>query len=101
MQLKVDSFGRWGNPAEQILEVVTESTASLIVMGANGHRTASVVIRGGAAESILAAAKEYKPDIIALGSRGLTGIASLLLGSVAERVARYANCSVLIGRAAK
>jgi nucleotide-binding universal stress UspA family protein len=68
---------------------------------AKGYKTASVVIRGGAAESILAAAKEYKPDIIALGSRGLTGIESLLLGSVAERVARYANCSVLIGRATK
>jgi nucleotide-binding universal stress UspA family protein len=66
-----------------------------------GYRTASVVIRGGAAESILAAAKEYQPDIIALGSRGLSGIESLLIGSVAERVARYADCSVLIGRAAR
>ncbi|MFC1977798.1 universal stress protein [Chloroflexota bacterium] len=67
----------------------------------NGYKTASVVIRGGAGESILAAAKEYNPDIIAVGSKGLTGIASFLLGSVAERVARYANCSVLIGRAPK
>jgi nucleotide-binding universal stress UspA family protein len=66
-----------------------------------GYRTASVVMKGGAAESILIAAKEYNPDIIALGSRGLTGIESLFLGSVAERVARHANCSVLIGRAAK
>ncbi|MFC1903091.1 universal stress protein [Chloroflexota bacterium] len=64
-----------------------------------GYKTASVVIRGGAAESILKAAEEYKPDIIALGSKGLTGIKSFLLGSVAERVARYAKCSVLIGRA--
>jgi len=66
-----------------------------------GYKTASVVLRGGAAESILAAAKEYKPDIIALGSRGLSGIEFLLLGSVAERVTRYANCSVLIGRPLK
>lgn len=66
-----------------------------------GYRTASVVIKGGAAESILAAAKEYSPDIIALGSRGLSGIESFFLGGVAERVARYANCSVLIGRAPK
>jgi nucleotide-binding universal stress UspA family protein len=66
-----------------------------------GYRTASVVIRGGAGESILAAAKEYKPDIIALGSRGLSGIESLLIGSVAERVARYSDCSVLIGREAR
>ena len=65
---------------------------------AKGYKTASVVIRGGAAESILAASKEYKPDVIALGSRGLSGIESLLLGSVAERVARYADCSVLISR---
>lgn len=65
---------------------------------AKGYRTASLVIEGGAAESILTAAKEYKPDIIALGSRGLSGIESLFLGNVAERVARYANCSVLIGR---
>ena len=65
----------------------------------SGYKTAPVVIRGGVAECILAATKEYNPDIIALGNRGLTGIKSFLLGSVAERVARYANCSVLIGRA--
>ena len=64
-----------------------------------GYKTTSVVVMGGAAESILSAAEKYKPDIVALGSKGLTGIESLLLGSVAERVARYANCSVLIGRA--
>ena len=65
---------------------------------AKGYKTASVVLRGGAAESILTAAKEHNIDIIAVGSKGLTGIESLFLGSVAERVARHANCSVLIGR---
>jgi len=65
---------------------------------ANGYRAASVVIRGGAAESVLAAAKEYKPDFIALGSKGLSGIEHLILGRVTERIARYADCSVLIGR---
>jgi nucleotide-binding universal stress UspA family protein len=65
---------------------------------AKGHKTASVILRGGAAESILAAAKEYKPDFIALGSKGLSGIEHLILGSVAERVARFSDCSVLIGR---
>ena len=63
-----------------------------------GYQITSVIVRGGAAESILAAAKEHNPDVIALGSRGLTGLESILLGSVAERVARYARCSVLIGR---
>jgi len=89
------------------LQAAEESEARKITAKAEiqfqtkGYKTASVVIRGGAAESILATAKEYKPDIIALGSRGLGGITSLLLGSVAERVARYANCSVLIGRTPK
>ena len=63
-----------------------------------GYRTASLVIRGGAAESVLAAAKEYKPDFIALGNKGLSGIEHLILGSVAERIARFSDCSVLIGR---
>jgi nucleotide-binding universal stress UspA family protein len=64
----------------------------------NGYNAISHVEREGASECILATAKSYNPDIIAVGSRGLTGIESFLLGSVAERVARYADCSVLIGR---
>ncbi len=68
---------------------------------AKGYRAASVVIRGGPAESILAAAKEYKPDIIALGSQGMNKLEILGLGNVAGTIARYANCSVLIGRTAR
>lgn len=63
-----------------------------------GYQTTSLIVRGGAAESILATAKEHNPDVVVLGSRGLTGLESIVLGSVAERVARYARCSVLIGR---
>ena len=40
----------------------------------------------------------HNPDIIALGSKGLTAIESFIMSGVAERVARYADCSVLIGR---
>jgi len=63
-----------------------------------GYTTMSEILKGGAAESVLKAAYKYDPDVIVLGSRGLTVIKRLLLGSVAERVARYANSSVLIGR---
>jgi len=63
-----------------------------------GYKTASVIFRGEAAESILAAAKTYKPYLIALGSKGISGIDHLILGSVAERVARFSDYSVLIGR---
>ncbi len=89
------------------LQAAEESEARRIIAKSEtrflmkGYKSASVVLRGGAAESILAAAKEYKPDIVALGSRGLSGIELFFLGSVAERVARYANCSVLIGRPLK
>jgi len=86
------------------LHTAEEAEARKITMKAekrfreSGYKTASVVTRGGAGECIVAAAMEYNPDMVALGSKGLTGIESFLLGSVAERVARYANCSVLIGR---
>jgi nucleotide-binding universal stress UspA family protein len=63
-----------------------------------GYMTKSFIKQGEASDCIITAAIEYHPDIVVLGSRGLTGIESYLLGSVAERVARYANCSVFIGR---
>jgi nucleotide-binding universal stress UspA family protein len=89
------------------LQAAEENEASKITaksekqFQAKGYKTASVVLRGGAAEAILAAAKKYEADIIAMGSRGLSEIESLLLGSVTERVARHADCSVLIGRPAE
>jgi len=63
-----------------------------------GYKAIPVIKQGEASDCIIAAAMEYRPDIIALGSRGLTGIESYLLGSVTERIARYANCPVLIAR---
>jgi nucleotide-binding universal stress UspA family protein len=86
------------------LQAVEEAEARKITLRVqkqfreSGYRTASVVVRGGASECILAAVEEYHPDIVAVGSKGLTGLESFLLGSVAERVARRADCSVLIGR---
>jgi nucleotide-binding universal stress UspA family protein len=80
---------------EEARKIVARSTEQF---KAKGHKTTALIMRGGAGESILKAAEEYVPDMIAIGSKGLTGIESLFLGSVAERVARYANCSVLIGR---
>jgi len=74
------------------------TTRSQEQLQGKGYKTASMVMRGGAGECILKAAKENDTDIIALGSRGLTGIESFLLGGVCERVARYAQCSVLIVR---
>ena len=84
--------------------MMEEEKAKAILAGyektlrSRGYPTTTQLVKGAAAESILVAAQEYHPDLVALGSRGLSGIKSLLVGSVAERVSRYANCSVLIGR---
>ena len=37
-------------------------------------------------------------DLVVMGTHGRTGIKHVLLGSVAERVARHANCPVLLVR---
>lgn len=49
---------------------------------------------------ILRVAEDWKADLIVLGSHGRKGFKRFFLGSVAEGVARHANCSVLIVRAA-
>jgi len=49
---------------------------------------------------ILAVAEDWNADLIVLGSHGRRGLKRFFLGSVAEGVARHANCSVLIVRAA-
>jgi universal stress protein A len=41
---------------------------------------------------------DRKADLIVIGSHGRTGIKRALLGSVAEKVAREANCPVLLVR---
>jgi len=50
---------------------------------------------------ILEIATQWRPDLILLGSHGRRGLQRFLLGSVAEFVARHADCSVEIVRAAQ
>jgi nucleotide-binding universal stress UspA family protein len=64
-----------------------------------GYDTTTVVVRGAAAESVLKVADQYDVDIIAVGRKGQTRGDTAPLGSVAEKVARYAQCTVLIGPA--
>ena len=66
-----------------------------------GYSVSPRVLKGEPAEVILSAAQEMRPDLIALGAKGLAGVEAFLLGSVAQRVARFAKCSVLIGRASR
>jgi len=51
---------------------------------------------GHAAKAIIDFAKKGNYDLIALGSRGLNPVKRFVLGSVSDKVARHAQCSVLI-----
>lgn len=53
---------------------------------------------GDPGQQITRFAKEIGAELIVLPSHGRTGLKHLLIGSVAERVARMANCPVLILR---
>ncbi len=47
-------------------------------------------------EEILKPAKRIRADLVVMGSKGLTGLRRFLLGSVSHKVARNAQCSVLV-----
>lgn len=64
-----------------------------------GVKVETVVEEGSPARKIVDASKNF--DLIVMGTLGRTGFSKLLLGSVAERVVRYADCPVMVVRAAR
>jgi universal stress protein A len=61
--------------------------------------TATETVREGSTwEEICHTAKKENADMIVMASQGRTGLSHALIGSVAEKVARHANCPVLIVR---
>ncbi|MDY6834363.1 MAG: universal stress protein [Chloroflexota bacterium] len=65
-------------------------------LGKRGYKISSSVLRGEPSQEIIEETIRVDTDVIALGAKGLTGIQSYLLGSVTQRVARYAQSSVLV-----
>lgn len=53
-------------------------------------------IHGEPGPSIVKYANEGKFDIVVIGSRGLNGVQEFVLGGVSHKVAKRANCPVLI-----
>jgi nucleotide-binding universal stress UspA family protein len=66
----------------------------------SGVRITQLVVDGHPDERLPAVAFEACANLLVVGSQGRTGVKRLLIGSVAERVARLAECSVLIARGA-
>lgn len=85
---------QWLDVAEDLVEQNAKR------LEAAGFRVATSVKEGEAKKEILEFAKRWKPDLIVVGSHGRRGFDRLLLGSVSEAVARHAQCSVRIVRAA-
>lgn len=65
-----------------------------------GFETVETVSTGHPAETIVTHAIAAGPDLIVLGTRGLSGLRGRIVGSVSGKVARYAQTSVLVARAA-
>lgn len=79
--------------AKQHLKETAEALDSLAV-----QVETQVLEAASASEAILAAADEFGADLILVGGTGKGRIGRVLLGSVASRIARYARCSVWVGR---
>lgn len=54
------------------------------------------ILQGEAGPTIIKYANESNADLVIIGSRGLDGIQGFVLGSVSHKVAKRANCPVLI-----
>ncbi|NHN33226.1 universal stress protein [Paenibacillus agricola] len=54
------------------------------------------IIHGDPGPSIVAYANDNKFDVILIGSRGLNALQEFVLGSVSHKVAKRANCPVMI-----
>jgi nucleotide-binding universal stress UspA family protein len=94
----------WSGMAQELQQVMkqalTEAEEHLRTLGHMVQQTrrsvSAEVLRGDPSTSILAAADRVSADLIAVGSHGEGGVDRWLLGSVSERVARHAQCSVLV-----
>lgn len=83
---EVQDFG------QEIIENAKESIAVYNLEVETG------MIYGDPAHEIIHKAKEEDFDLIVIGSRGLNPLTSIIMGSVSSRVARQANCPVLVVR---
>jgi nucleotide-binding universal stress UspA family protein len=81
------------------LQLLTERTCQLTGRASGDFVT--LIGNGTPYSSIIEHAEGACAGVIVLGERGTSGIERVLLGSVADRVLRYADCPVLIARAAR
>lgn len=75
-------------------KAVIEPIESLLEHSGIAYETE--ILRGEPGPEIVHYANKHHFDLVVLGSRGLNRLQELVLGSVSHKVAKRANCSVLI-----
>ena len=61
-----------------------------------GVKFKTTILQGEPGPALVKYANENKIDLIVLGSRGLNALQELVLGSVSHKIAKRANCPVMI-----
>lgn len=94
-KVKSDVLSNWncadldGKRKERIREVEKLARASEVSYKVT-------ILQGDPGPAIVEYANNNHADIIVIGSRGLSGLQEFVLGSVSHKVAKRANCPVLI-----
>jgi len=92
---KSETLNNWNsanlddNRKKRIIEVEKIAKQSGIPYGIN-------ILIGEPGPAIVEYVNKVNPDIVIIGSRGLNSLQELVLGSVSHKVAKRANCPVLI-----
>lgn len=84
------------NRSQVVQTHLQELESGLRQISQPGVRLEVVVLEGDPVDDILSWSQANACDLIAMSSHGRTGFRRLWLGSVSEKVARHANCDVLI-----
>ncbi|SHF70964.1 universal stress protein [Ornithinibacillus halophilus] len=93
-QSKGEVLNNWGKDTN----VIRKEKLELIVQKAKHSKTnfEVVFLHGDPGPTIVDYANKNKMDIVVIGSRGLNAFQEMVLGSVSHKVAKRANCPVMI-----
>jgi nucleotide-binding universal stress UspA family protein len=94
--LPVGGPRQWDPVFPPSIPLVTKELRKFLTAAGAKRMRLNVEEAGDATSAILRRAKVWKADLILLSTHGRGGFSHLLLGSVAEKVARYADCAVLV-----
>jgi len=92
----VSLYPNFAHKAEAVEAYLKEVEAGLRQLQLPGLPLEVVVLDGNPVDDILSWSRANECDLIAMSSHGRSGFRRLWLGSVSEKVARHADCDVLI-----